>query len=47
MGHAGALVDEDSAGNSNSKIEILKEKGVYVANTPEELKKLLKSKLRS
>jgi len=45
MGHAGALV-EDSAGNSNSKIEILRDKGVHVANTPEELKKLLKLKLR-
>jgi len=46
MGHAGALV-EDSAGNADSKIRILREKGVYVVDTPEELPKLLEIKLRS
>jgi len=46
MGHAGALV-ENSAGNADSKIKILREKGVYVVDTPEELAKLLEIKLRN
>lgn len=45
MGHAGALV-EGSTGSTKSKISILREKGVYVANTPGELPELIKEFLR-
>jgi len=45
MGHAGALV-EGSSGSAFSKVEILREHGVKVADVPDDLPGILKETLR-